>query len=106
MGQNIYIRPLMPRAQLAERQERIKDGLLKSGMALDEIRDLMWYDVSLEDQFRGPQVDDTHEGDDGKHWNPEPFVNPKATKTETQPIGDKKLSRAERYRLRKGDGNP
>ena len=98
MGQNIYIRPLMPRAQLAERQERIKDGLLKSGMALDEIRDLMWYDVSLEDQFRGPQVDSD------EHM--EPFVNPKATKTETQPIGDKKLSRAERYRLRKGDGNP
>ena len=48
---NVYTRGLLPPAELGARQERIiggKNGLLASGLTLDECRNLSWYDRGLE----------------------------------------------------------
>jgi hypothetical protein len=59
LGQNIYIRPLMARPDLALRQLRIMTGLLRDGLSKEEIQGLQWYDKSLEVYYPGEAVN-TH----------------------------------------------
>ena len=53
----IKIMALADRDYLANRQERMVNGLIECGVPLEEIKGLQWYDPRLEVVDTGPSVD-------------------------------------------------
>jgi hypothetical protein len=105
---NVHVRPLLPDAQLGPRQWRIVRGLLEAGVSWDEIRGLPWYDPKLERFYPDTVTNLSTQPVDG-HAEPVECDHPEVDTDGSHATGDpeagKKLSRAEKARLRRGKGD-